>query len=101
MDDVFGKIIAAIVVLSAVVFDWPRALAGLAVGYMGRKSGYPKLAIPLGVLGVAGIGELIYSLIGRTAGMSWSSFTFGAIAAGATAFGLFRVLWGIAGDVRG
>lgn len=95
IDGPFAKIIVAIITLAAVVLDWPRALAGLAVGYVGRRSGYPRIAIPGGVVAVAGLGELIYPLIGRTAGASWFSFGVGMIAAGATAYGLFRWLMNV------
>jgi hypothetical protein len=40
MDDNFGKIVAAFVIISAVIFDWPRALAGAVVGYGARRLGY-------------------------------------------------------------
>jgi hypothetical protein len=54
--------------------------------------------IPAGVLLVAALGEIVYPLIGRSDGASWSGFTLGLIAAGATAIGLFRVLWDISQD---
>lgn len=90
--DLATKVIVALVAIGAVIFDWPRALAGLAVGYAGRRTNYPKFAIPLGVAAVSAAGEVIYSLTGRTAGMGWGSFVFGLIAAGVTAYGLHRVL---------
>jgi hypothetical protein len=93
--DLAGKIIVALVAIAAVIFDWPRALAGLAVGYAGRRSGYPMIAIPAGVVAVSAIGEVIYSVIGRTSGMGWGSFLFGLIAAGATAYGIHRVLFNL------
>ncbi len=90
MDDTVAKLIAAVIVLVAVVIDWPRALGGLAVGYFGRRSGYAIIAIPLGVFAVAVLGELIYPLIGQTNGASMLSFLTGLVSAGATAYGLFR-----------
>ena len=101
MDDAIFKLIAVGAVLLAVVFDWPRALAGLVVGYVGRRSGHAWLAIPAGVALVAALGEVIYPLIGRTAGASWGSFSLGLIAAGATAAGLFRVLYNVADTAGG
>lgn len=92
MDVDVTKVIAAVIALAAVVLDWPRALAGLLVGYFGRRTGYPMIAIPAGIVAVAAFGEVIYPLFGRTAAMSWGSFVFGLIAAGATAYGLFRWL---------
>ncbi len=85
MEDAFGKLFGALLVLLAVVFDWPRALAGLLAGFGVRRMGfgYPTVAI-------AGLGELIYPLIGRTDGPSWNSFIIGLVSAGATAYGLFR-----------
>ncbi len=90
MDDTVAKLIAAVIVLAAVVVDWPRALAGLAVGYFGRRSGYALIVIPVGVLAVALLGEVIYPLIGWTQGASMMSFFTGLVSAGATAYGLFR-----------
>lgn len=90
--DLITKAILALVMISAVVFDWPRALAGLVVGYAGRRSAAPRLVTIAGVIAVSAIGEVIYPLIGRTSHMSSGSFLFGSIAAGVTAFGLFRLL---------
>ena len=69
MEDTFGKIIGALAVLAAVVFDWPHALAGAIYGFFVRRAtfGYPLLALVAGVVVIAGLGELIYPLIGRTA----------------------------------
>jgi hypothetical protein len=90
--DGITRLVIALVMIAAVVFDWPRALAGLAVGYAGQRSASPKLVTTAGVVAVSAIGEVIYPLIGRTAHMSGGSFMFGLIAAGITAFGLFRLL---------
>lgn len=95
MDDTIGKLVAALVLIAAVIFDWPRALAGLAVGYGARRLGYVWTMIPAGVVLVAAVGEVIYPLIGRSDAMSWGGFTLGIIAAGATAVGLFRMLYDI------
>lgn len=95
MDDTFGKIIGALAVLAAVIFDWPRAIAGAVYGFFVRRStiGYPLVALVAGVVVIAGLGELIYPLIGRTAAASWGSFTLGLVSSGATAYGLFRYLF--------
>lgn len=90
--DLITKLVIALVMISAVIFDWPRALGGLIVGYAGQRSASPKLVTSVGVVAVSAIGEVIYPLIGRTAHMSSGSFMFGLIAAGITAFGLFRLL---------
>lgn len=91
--DIIWKIVAIVFVVAAAIFDWPRTLAGLAVGYAGRRSGYPRLAIPLGVVAVAAAGELIYPLIGRTAEANWGSFAIGLVAAGVAAVGFLRGLY--------
>ena len=70
MDDTIGKLVAALILISAVIFDWPRALAGLAVGYGARRIGYVWTMIPVGVALVAAAGEVIYPIIGRSDGMS-------------------------------
>lgn len=90
--DLVTKLVVALVMIGAVVFDWPRALGGFVVGYGAQRTASPKLATIAGVVAVSAIGELIYPLIGRTAHMSGGSFVFGLIAAGITAFGLFRLL---------
>lgn len=90
--DLATKLIFVLVAVGAVIFDWPRALAGLVVGYAGQRSSSPKLVTSAGVVAVAALGEVIYALIGRTAGMSGPSFLFGLFVAGITAFGLFRIL---------
>jgi hypothetical protein len=95
MEDSAGKIIGALAVIAAVVFDWPRAIAGVLLGFIVRRSAISSAmaALAVGVVAIAGLGELIYPLIGRTASASWGSFTLGLISSGATAYGLFRYLF--------
>lgn len=95
MDDAFGKIVAALAIILVVLYDWPRALAGIAAGIAVRWSGMtrPLVAIVAAVVAIAGLGELIYPLIGRTEAASWYSFGVGIVAAGATVYGLFRWLF--------
>lgn len=95
MDDAFGKIVAALAVILVVMYDWPRAIAGIFAGIAIRWSGIsrPLVAIVAAVVAIAALGELIYPLIGRTEGASWNSFGVGIVAAGATAYGLFRWLF--------
>lgn len=95
-----AKILAGLAVAAAVVFDWPRAIAGLAVGFAARRVGYPYVTIPAGVALVSGLGEVIYALIGRTAAMSGWGFALGCVAAGATAIGVFWLFRWIAGEVE-
>lgn len=92
MDDTFGKIIGALAVLAMVIFDWPRAVAGAVLGFFVRRSaiGLPIVALIAGVVVIAGLGEIIYPLIGRTTAASWESFTLGLVSSAATAYGLFR-----------
>ena len=99
-DDIIAKILVAIVVIGAVIFDWPRALAGFAIGFAGRRMRYSWIVIAVGVVLVAAAGEVIYAAIGRTSGMSWGTMTWGLIAAGAGAVGFFRMLGWIANDVE-
>jgi hypothetical protein len=101
MDDAVFKLIAVGAVILAVVFDWPRALAGVAIGVVCRRSDYKWLVIPAGVVLVAALGEVIYPLIGWAHEASWGSFSLGLIAAGATAAGLFRVLYHVADTAEG
>ncbi len=92
MEDAFGKIVAALFVILVIIFDWPRAIAGLLAGIAIRwsKVGNPLVALIIAVVAIAGLGELIYPLIGRTEGANWNSFGLGLLAAGAPAYGLFR-----------
>ncbi len=98
-EDFIGKIMFGLVVLAAVVFDWPRALAGFVVGFAGRRMRYHWIWIAIGAVLVAAAGELIYSIIGRTPGMDWGSFTWGLIAAGAGALGVMRLFSHMMDDV--
>lgn len=97
MNDMWGKFIAAAAVVLAIIYDWPRAIAGLLAGFGVRRLGfsYPTAALVVAVIAIAGLGELIYPLIGRTSAASWPSFTLGLISAGATAYGLFRWLYSV------
>lgn len=92
MDDIATRLIALAVLLMAVIYDWPRALAGAGVGVVARRSGYAWIWIPVGVVAVAGLGELLYPLIGRSTGMSWNGFFWGILSSGVTAIGIFRVI---------
>ena len=95
MEDACGKIVAALFVILVIIFDWPRAVAGLLAGIAVRWSGIanPLVALVVAVVAIAGLGELIYPLIGRTEGASWNSFGLGLVSAGAAGYGLFRWLY--------
>ena len=99
-EDIIGKIMFGLVVVAAVVFDWPRALAGSVVGFAGRHMRYHWIWIAIGAVLVTAAGELIYSIIGRTPGMAWGSFTTGLIASGAGALGVMRLVSYMMGDVE-
>ncbi len=92
IDETLVKIVVGIALIIAILFDWPRAIAGVVVGIAGRLLKQPWWMILVGVVLVAGLGEVIYATIGRTSGMSWPSFWYGFMVAGATASGLHRVL---------
>lgn len=92
MDDIATKLIALAVLIMAVIYDWPRALAGTVVGFVARRTGYAWIWIPVGVVLVSVLGEVIYPLVGFSDGMSWNGFYWGILAAGVTAIGVFRVI---------
>lgn len=93
MDEILPTVIAIVLVIAAVVYDWPRALAGLIVGVGARQIGRPWVLIPVGVLLTAAAGEFVYKLVGYDHQPSWKSFGLGVAVAGVCAFGLHRVLW--------
>lgn len=97
MDDTFGKIIGALALLAMIVFDWPHAVAGAVFGFLVRRSAvaFPLIVLAVGVVVIAGIGEFIYPLIGRTPGAGWDSFVIGLVTAGASSYGLFRYFFSI------
>jgi hypothetical protein len=99
-EDLLAKIVVGLILLVAVVFDWPRALGGVLVGLTARRIGWPYLTIPAGVAIVAGVGEVLYAALGYADALSWASFAGGCIAAGATAVGMRRLLTWILNDVE-
>jgi hypothetical protein len=99
-EDLLAKIVVGLILLVAVVFDWPRAIGGVLVGLAAQRIGSPYLTIPTGVAIVAGVGELIYAALGYADAFSWPSFMGGCIAAGATAVGMRRLLTWIVTDVE-
>lgn len=99
-EDLIAKVVVAIILIAAVVFDWPRALGGAIVGLAAWRVGSPYLTIPAGVLIVAGLGELIYRAAGYADALTWPSFWAGVVAAGAGAIGLVRLTRWIVNDVE-
>jgi hypothetical protein len=90
IDETVFKIIIGIALIIAIFLDWPRALAGALVGFVGRRLKQPWWMVLVGVVLVAALGEFIYAAIGRTSGMSWGTFNYGVLIAGACALGLMR-----------
>lgn len=98
MDEIAIKILAVVALIVAILFDWPRALAGAVVGLAGRWMRRRWLIIPAGVVVVAGAGELIYGLVGRGGSPSWSSFSAGLLISGICAMGVFAAIRSILSD---
>jgi hypothetical protein len=46
-------LLAAVLMIGAFVVDWPRALAGLALGAVSRFFPYGTIVVPLGVIIIA------------------------------------------------
>lgn len=95
-----AKVLVALIVVAAVILDWPRAIAGFILGWTVRLNRWPFWVTILGIVAIAAAGELFYSVIGRSAGVSSFGFLAGCVAAGATAVGLLRVARWIAEDVE-
>ncbi len=99
-EDLLAKVVVGLILVAAVVFDWPRALGGALVGLAAWRVGWPYVTIPAGVLIVAGLGELFYRVIGYADALTWTSFSAGVVAAGAGAIGLARLTRWIVNDVE-
>lgn len=99
-EDLLAKAVVGLILVAAVVFDWPRALGGALVGLAAWRVGSPYVTIPLGVALVAGLGELIYRAVGYADALSWPSFWAGVVAAGAGAIGLTRLTRWVVNDVE-
>lgn len=81
--------ISAGLMVAAFVLDWPRALAGVIFGLLGRFLPYATIVVPLGVVIIAIGGEFIYPLVGRAGSPSLSSFALGLFSVAATASNLY------------
>jgi len=99
-EDLLSKVVVAVLIIAAVVFDWPRALGGALVGLAAWRVGWPYVTIPVGVAVIAGLGELIYRAMGYADALSWPSFWTGIVAAGVGAIGLARLTRWIVNDVE-
>jgi len=81
--------ISAGLMVAAFVLDWPRAVAGVIFGLLGRFLPYATILVPLGVVIIAIGGEFVYPLVGRTSAPSLSSFALGLFSVAATASNLY------------
>ena len=81
--------ISAGLMVAAFVLDWPRAIAGVIFGLLGRFLPYATIIVPLGVVILAIGGGFIYPLVGRTGAPSLSSFALGLFSVAATASNLY------------
>ena len=85
-------LLAAVLMISAFVLDWPRALAGLALGAISRFLPYGTVVVPLGAVIIALIGDFAYPMIGRTAEPTLGSFLLGVFSVAGTASTLYITL---------
>jgi hypothetical protein len=81
--------IAAVFMIAAFIVDWPRAVAGLALGAVCRFLPYGTIAIPIGVILVSALAELAYPWLGRTAEPHFWNFFIGLFAVAGTASSLY------------
>ncbi|MBY0562191.1 hypothetical protein [Hyphomicrobium sp.] len=81
--------IATAIMVGAFILDWPRAVAGLALGIICRYLPYGTIFIPAGVILVSGAAELLYPWFGRTTEPHFWSFFFGLFAVAGTASSLY------------
>ena len=106
MDELFPSVIVIVALLAAIVFDWPRAVAGACLGVAIRwlpwrlpaclSGSIPRWVASwlLGGTGVAAItlvGEFVYPLFWRGHHTSSASLVIGAIVSSVCALGVFRV----------
>jgi hypothetical protein len=85
-------VLAAALMIGAFIIDWPRALAGLALGAVCRFLPYGTIVVPLGVIIIAAVGDFAYPLIGRTAEPTFGSFVLGLFSVAGTASTLYITL---------
>ena len=83
-----GVTIAPLVTIAAILIDWPRALAGLAFGYLP----YGTIVVPVGSAIIAAVLEFLYPIIGRTQEPSLRSLGIGFFVVAGTASSLHVVM---------
>lgn len=88
-----GIILAAVAMAGSIFIDWPRALAGFLVGWIGLNVPYATIFVPCSVLVVAALGEEIYPHLGLGDGPGWVSFISGLVTTGAAAMGSFAFVY--------
>jgi hypothetical protein len=81
--------LAAAFAIAAFIVDWPRALAGLALGAICRYLPYATLIVPIGVVLISGVAELAYPWFGRTTEPHFWNFFIGLFAVAGTASSLY------------
>jgi len=85
-------LLAAVLMIVAFVVDWPRALAGLALGAVSRFLPYGTIFVPLGVVVIALAGDFAYPLIGHTTEPTFGGFVLGLFSVAGTASTLYITL---------
>ncbi len=85
----FSVAIAAAFAIAAFIVDWPRAIAGLALGVACRFLPYGTIVLPLGVVLVSALTELLYPFFGRVAEPHFWDFFVGLFAVAGTASSIF------------
>jgi hypothetical protein len=84
-----GVAIAAVFTIAAFIVDWPRALAGLALGAICRYLPYGTILIPIGVVIISAAAEFLYPWFGRTAEPHFWNFFIGLFAVAGSASSLY------------
>lgn len=100
MDQLLPRLLLVVAIVAAVVFDWPRAVAGAVVGFAARwipSRVHPFVVGVAGVVVVAGAAELVYPLFWRSYQASLEGLAGGLAVAGMCAFGLSRLIGGLIG----
>jgi hypothetical protein len=85
----FSVAIATAFMIAAFIIDWPRALAGLALGALCRYLPYATLLVPAGVILISGTAEFLYPWFGRTTEPHFWNFFIGLFAVAGTASSLY------------
>jgi hypothetical protein len=86
LEDLFSKLIALIAVIVMLFFDWPRAIAGAVLGLVALNFGRPWIVLPIGILAIAGIGEVLYAATGFREAMTSEGLMLGVVTSAITAF---------------